>query len=118
MITLLNFVIDGFVLWAASKLFPQVVQIDGFGTLALATFLLTAIAVVVRLLCVFVEVIGAACDNVIWLIIGFVALLFSGVIAMTILSDNLEGFNIVGFWPKVLLSLVMYLLELRSPNSD
>lgn len=116
--TLLNFVIDGLILWAASKLFPQTVQIDGFGTLVLATLLLTVIAVIVGLLCVLVAAIGAACDNAIWLIIGFVALLFSGVIAMTILSNNLGGFNIIGFWPKVLLSLVMSLFELRSPNRD
>ena len=110
--TLLNFVIDGLVLWAASKLFPQVVQIDGFGTLVLVTFLLAVVAVIVAALCVLVAAIGVAFDNTLWLIIGFIALLFSSVIAMTILSNNLNGFMVVGFWPKVLLSLVMYLFGL------
>ncbi|MBQ9018642.1 phage holin family protein [Candidatus Saccharibacteria bacterium] len=116
--TLLNFVIDGLILWAASKLSPHTVQIDSFGTLVLATFLLTVIAVIVGLLCILIAEIGMACDNALWLIFGFVALLFSDVIAMAILSNSLGGFNIVGFWPKVLLSFVMFLFELSSPNRD
>ena len=66
------------------------------------------IAAIVGLLCALVAAIGVVYGNALWLIIGFVALLFSDVIAMTTLSNNLGGFNIIGFWPKVLLSLVMF----------
>ena len=116
--TLLNFIIDGFILWTASKLFPQTVQIDGFGALVLTTFLLTIVTLVVGLLCILIMIIGAAFDNAIWSIVGFVALLFSSIIAMTVLSNNLGGFNIVGFWPKLLLSLAMSLFELCGPSKD
>ena len=62
--------------------------------------------------------VGAVFENAIWTIIGLILLLFSEVIAMTILSDSLDGFMIVGFWPKVLLSICFFLFHLKAPSDD
>ena len=113
---ILNLIIDGLILWAASKIAPDVVQISGFGTLVLATILLTVVTVAVGLLCIGVAGIGVACDNVLWAIIGVVAVFFSGIIAMALLSSWLPGFAIIGFWPKVLISLCCSLFELSKPK--
>ena len=115
---MLNIVINGFILWMASRLFPETVQIDGIGTLVLATFLLAIVTVAIVLLCMFVAVIGVACDNTAWFIVGFVASLFSCIIAMTILSNKLDGFMIVGLWPKVLLSICFSLFKLNDVVKD
>ena len=114
---ILNLIIDGLILWAGTKIAPDVVQIEGTGTLILATVLLTVITTVVALVCVAIMGIGAACENVTWTIIGLVAVFFSNVIAMWLLSMWLPGFAIVGFWPKVLISICCSLLEL-SRKSD
>ena len=116
--TVLNLVISGFVLWAASRLFPATVQIDSMGTLVLTTILLWVVSLIIWLLCILVMGIGAIFENAIWVIIGFILLLFSEVIAMTILSNNLDGFMIVGFWPKVLLSICFSLFQLKAPSDD
>ena len=116
--TLLNLVIGGLVLWAASRLFPATVQIDGTGTLILATVLIWVVSFVIGLLCLLIMGIGAVLENWLWVIIGIILVLFSEVIAMTILSNHLNGFMIVGSWPKVLLSICFSLFHLKAPSSD
>ncbi len=113
---ILNLIVDGVVLFAASKIAPNVVQIDGFGTLVLATILLAIVTVGVALVCAAVAGIGAVCGNAIWAIVGIVAVFFSGIIAMALLSNWLPGFAIIGFWPKALISICFALLELSKPK--
>ena len=116
--TILNLVIGGLVLWAASRLFPATVQINGTGTLILATVLIWVVSFAVALICILIAGIGAVFENWIWIIIGIILVFFSDIIAMTILSKNLDGFMVVGFWPKVLLSICFALFHLRAPSSD
>ena len=116
--TLLNLVIGGLVLWAASRLFPATVQIDGTRTLILATVLIWVVSLDIGLLCLLIMRIGAVFENWLWVIIGIILVLFSEVIAMTILSNHLNGFMVVGFWPKVLLSICFSLFRLKAPSSD
>ena len=115
---ILNLIIDGLILWAASKIAPDVVQISGFGTLVLATILLTVVTALVGLICIAVAGIGVACDNVLWAIIGVVAVFFSSIIAMALLSSWLPGFAIIGFWPKALIAICCSLFELSKPKND
>ncbi len=116
MFVFMNLLIDGLILWAGSKLAPEVVQISGFGTLVLATILLTVVTYAVGFLCVAVAGIGMACNNVLWAIIGLVAIFFSNIIAMALLSSWLPGFAIIGFWPKALISICCSLFELSKPT--
>ena len=111
---ILNLIIDGLILWAGTKIAPEVVQIDGFGTLVLVTILLTIVTALVALGCALTAGIGAACDNIVWTIIGVVAIFFSGIIAMSLLSNWLPGFNIVGFWPKAIIAICFSIFELSS----
>lgn len=114
--TLLNIVIRGFILWVASLLFPETFQINDMRTLVLATVLLWVVSLIIELLCALAMGAGIALDNVIIVICGLTLLLFSEVITMTILSNNLDGFMIVGFWPKVLLSICYSMLFLGTPS--
>ncbi len=110
--SLLNFVLVGFILYVASCLFPETVQIDGFWTLVLATVLFEVISLFIGIICIITITIGATAKDALWIIIGIIASLFSEVITMYALSNFLDGFTIDGFWPKVLLSVCFTLLGL------
>ena len=102
---ILNFFITGLILFVANQLFPNVVQIDSLGTLILAAVLFWLIGIAVVIVCAVIMFVGLFFDNPLWVIVGFVAIFFIHVIALSILSATLSGFAVIGFWPKVLLSL-------------
>jgi uncharacterized membrane protein YvlD (DUF360 family) len=114
---ILNLLIDGLILWAGSKIAPDVVQIGGFGTLVLATVLLSVVTFLVMLACLAIAGIGALCENLAWAIIGVVAVFFSGIIAMSLLSSWLPGFAIIGFWPKAIIAICFSIFELSKPKN-
>ena len=122
LVILINLVITGAILWAAAKWFPGCVQIKDFGTLVVATLLIWLATVVIILLCPIILLAGAATDNDIVLVVAFIAIcilfLFSQVIAITILSNMLDGFTVVGFWPKILISIVDSLLCVKVSYSQ
>ncbi|MBR2587275.1 phage holin family protein [Candidatus Saccharibacteria bacterium] len=109
----LNVVINGLILGCVSDLFPEIVRIDSIEILITVAFLLTIITTIIQLLCVFIMIIVAPGNRAILLAIGIVIVLFSGIIAMSILNA-LEGFEVIGFWPKILLS---FLVSLNSTNN-
>lgn len=115
---ILNLIIDGLILFAGSKIAPAVIQIDSTGTLIWATVLLTVVTTAVGLLCLAVAGIGVAFDNVAWMIIGVVAVFFSGIIALTLLSSWLPGFAVIGFWPKALICVACSVFELSRSKKD
>ena len=112
--TILNLFIDGLILWGGSQLFPGVIQVGGTGTLILATILIWLITTLIQGVAALIAGAGIACESIVWTITGFVVALFSGIIAMAILSNVLAGFAIVGFWPKVLLAIGFSVFELSS----
>ena len=101
----MNLIIGGIILWIASKIFPRTVQIADFKTLVIAIVLLSVVTVLVAVLCYVIAIISALAGNFGTTLISIIAVLFANVIAMYIISDYLVGFNIVGFWPKVILSI-------------
>ena len=101
----MNLVISGVILWIASKLFPAIVQISDFKTLVIAIILLSVVTVIIGLLCLAAVLTGLLAGDASSIIIGMFAILFANVIAMYVISDYLSGFNIVGFWPKVVLAI-------------
>ena len=115
---ILNFFITGLILFVANQLFPNVVQIDSLGTLILAAVLFWLIGIAVVIVCAVIMIVGLFFDNPLWVIVGFVAIFFIHVIALSILSATLSGFAVIGFWPKVLLSLAYSMLALDNPPTS
>ncbi len=115
---ILNFFITGLILFVANQLFPNVVRIDSLGTLILAAILFWLIGIAVVIVCAAIMFVGLFFDNPLWVIVGFVAIFFIHVIALSILSAALGGFAVIGFWPKVLLSLAYSMLALDNPPTS
>lgn len=120
--TAINLIIHGVIIWAAWQLFPEIVQIDSMRTLIIATLLLWLISLAIGIGCLLIMGAGFVLDSAAWVIIGliivFVMVIFADVIGMYILSGNLEGFAVAGFWPKVLLSLCLSLFSTGSTKHE
>lgn len=114
----LNFFIVGLVLWAASQVFPDIVQIDGVWALVIAVILMWLIEFVIAVLSTIIIELSACADNIVGMIIGLIILLFANVIGLSILSSILDGFMVVGFWPKVLLAIAFLFLRVGSSSSS
>ena len=111
---ILNLIISGLILYGASRLFPTVVQFDSLGALVLATILIYIIASIVDLLCIAVAFVGASFGQWIWFLVVLLTIV-SPVVAVMVLSGHL-GFTVVGFWPKVLLSVCLMMCQLGTSN--
>lgn len=109
---ILNFIITGFILWIAAKFFPPYVQIDGFGTLIIATILLWIIEVVLAGLILLLLAAAAALESGLLAVICIIVLLFADIIAFSVLSAKLPGFAVNGFWTKAVLSLCCSVLTI------
>ena len=121
LIRIINIVLIGFILWLASWLFPQTVQIDSMRTLVLATILLWLITAIIRIISVILVAVGVVNGNVIGVIIAiasFVCILFASVIGLVLLSNHLDGFMVYGFLPKILLAICFSIFSLRLPSRD
>lgn len=113
---LVNFVITGAVLYVASRAFPSVVIIDGWGALILATLLLSIAEFIVAIAVLALMFISVFTQNWAGVVVGFIALFFGGIIALSLLSAWIPGFMVVGFWPKFMLAFA--LSALRVPDDD
>ena len=109
---IVNLFVDGVILWAGSQLAPGTVQINGIGALIWATILFSLNTSVIVYLCRATSNLGLIFNQYAWIFASFVVVLFSGVIALTLLSSWLPGFAIVGFWPKVLICILCSIFEL------
>lgn len=111
-----NLFVTGLCLWAAARLFPDVVQIDGLSTVVIATLLLyvvtTIVCITVMLLLFGILFAGAAgywnpiALTVITIVVVIIIAIFTEVIALGILTRYLPGFAIIGFWPKAGIAFV------------
>lgn len=119
---IINLFLHGLVLWAAWQLFPDTVQIDGFGTLVLVTILLWVISLIIGLiaalllgLSTMIGINGGLVTATVGIITCIGLLLFADIISLDFLSCHLAGFTIVGFWPKVLLAILLSVFSIKSP---
>lgn len=122
--TIINLFLHGLILWAAWQLFPDTVQIDGFGTLVLVTLLLWVISLVIGLIAILIfglsvligagDGLAALISAIVGIVLCFGLLLFADVIGLDFLSHQVQGFMVVGFWPKVLLAILFSVFSIGS----
>lgn len=115
---ILNFFIMGLILWVATNFFPTHVQIKNFGVLALAVILFWVIEIAITILCLFIMAFGAAFERAFWIILSAIILIACEFIAIYILDANLDGFTVIGFWPKAIIALTYSLLHIKAPSED
>lgn len=122
--TIINLFLHGLVLWVAWQLFPDIVQFDGMGTLVLVTVLLWVISLVIGLIVVLLFGLsvlagvdgnfGGCITAAVGIALCFGLMLFADVIGLDFLSHQIQGFMIVGFWPKVLLAILLSVFSIGS----
>ena len=115
---IVNFFIVGLILWISTHAFPEYVQIDGGSTLILATLLFFVVTALVILGIVFVVIVVLDDLPTMAFVTLIVAMLLGGPIALTILSKYLNGFNVVGFWPKVLISFACAFFTISTKHQN
>lgn len=116
--TIFNLFINCLVFWVSSLLFPKCVQISNFKTLVIAVVLIWLVTLMIDLCGMMATIVGVVVVNPLLAVFSIIFVLFSDIIAMAILSSYLEGFMIVGFWPKFLLALCCSLLHCRKQSSE
>lgn len=101
-----SFIVAGLVLYVASLLFPEVVIIGSFGKLVMATILICAIAILLLLFLVLIlSIILMLARPFLLVIFAIIAMFVSLVAGVAAASALINGFEVVGFWPQVLLAL-------------
>lgn len=115
---ILNFFIMGLILWVATKFFPTHVQIKNFGVLALAVILFWLIEVAITVFCLLIMAFGAAFERVSWIILSVIIAIACEFITICILDAKLDGFTVIGFWPKAIIALTYSLLYIKAPSKD
>lgn len=113
MVNLINLVISGGILWVASQLFPEAVQIDGTRALIIAMLLIWLISTIIRAVSILVSTIGIAIESSLLTLIGVAAIFLANIFALTIISSHLDGFSIAGTLPRILLAVYFSLFRLE-----
>ncbi|MBR5418689.1 hypothetical protein IK110_00320 [Candidatus Saccharibacteria bacterium] len=111
---ILNFFITCLILFLASLWCPQFVYVGNFLGAMLVVFLLCLIEIVVKLLGLFIAAIGERFDNCLWVIIGFLILVFAKIGGLMFLSYKLDYFWISGFWTALVLSILFSVFSIGS----
>lgn len=107
---IINFAITGGILFLSGRVFPAQVEIRGFWTLVLATFLLWLLTVLIRVVSRLLIVFAIIAGGLSLILASFTVSLFAQVIAITLLNTIIDGFMIQGFWIKVLIAFFISLL--------
>ena len=113
---ILNLLITALVLWGASKLMPNAVQVGGFWSLLLVALVLSVITFLIQLACVGLMTVGVLFNGVFWVIAGVVIAACAGYFALSLASEWIDGFCITGFWPKVAVAVASDLFSFKSPD--
>ena len=118
---IVNLLISGFIIWGASVVFPNLVFVRDFKTLASVTFLLWVLTVAISLFSIVmmlngIFIHGCGCS---WIIAGFFMMAFSKMIALHILSAYMSGFFIKDFWLECLIAILCSIFAIpETPRYD
>ena len=115
---LANLIINGTILLAATTFFPKYVQIEDSTVLLTATVFLWLLSILIEWLGILAISVGFIFLNIPLIILSILTIFLSDIIALTILSSQLEGFTIVGFVPMICISIISSLLTIKTPQSE
>lgn len=110
---IINFAITGGILFLSGRLFPTQVEIRGFWTLVLATFLLWFLTVLIRVISRLLIVLAIVVGGLLLIIVSFTVSLFAQVLAIIILNSIIDGFMIQGFWLQIFIAFLISLLCIK-----
>ena len=113
---ILNLFITGLILWVASKIAPEQVQIKDFGTLVLATILLWLTTIAIYGISLLLMSGGLIFESCSWIILGFFIMAAAKILALYAIDSWIPGLSIVGFWPKFWIAIACSLFTLSGPS--
>ena len=113
---ILNLFITGLILWVASKIAPEQVQIKDFGTLALATVLLWLVTIIIYVISLLFMAGGLIFESCSWTILGLFIMAAAKILALYAIDSWVPGLSIVGFWPKFWIAIACSLFTLSGPS--
>ena len=109
---ILNLFITGLILWVASKIAPEQVQIKDFGTLALATVSLWLVTIIIYVISLLFMAGGLIFESCSWAILGLFIMAAAKILALYAIDSWVPGLSIVGFWPKFWIAIACSLFTL------
>ena len=117
---IVNLLISGIIIWGASKIFPDIMFVQDFKTLAWVIFLLWFLTVTISLFSIAmmlngIFINGCGCS---WIIAGFFMMAFSKMIALHILSAYTPGFFIKDFWLECLVAIMCSMFAIPELPKD
>lgn len=113
---ILNLFITGLILWVASKIAPEQVQIKDFGTLALATVSLWLVTIMIYVISLLFMAGGLIFESCSWAILGLFIMAAAKILALYTIDSWVPGLSIVGFWPKFWIAIACSLFTLSGPS--
>ena len=113
---ILNLFITGLILWVASKIAPEQVQIKDFGTLALATVSLWLVTIMIYVISLLFMAGGLIFESCSWTILGLFIMAAAKILALYAIDSWVPGLSIAGFWPKFWIAIACSLFTLSGPS--
>ena len=113
---ILNLFITGLILWVASKIAPEQVQIKDFGTLALATVLLWLVTIIIYVISLLFMAGGLIFESCSWTILGLFIMAAAKILALYAIDSWVPGLSIAGFWLKFWIAIACSLFTLSGPS--
>ena len=113
---ILNLFITGLILWVASKIAPEQVQIKDFGTLALATVSLWLVTIMIYVISLLFMAGGLIFESCSWTILGLFIMAATKILALYAIDSWIPGLSIAGFWPKFWIAIACSLFTLSGPS--
>lgn len=113
---ILNLFITGLILWMASKMAPEQVQIKDFDTLALATVSLWLVTIIIYVISLLFMAGGLIFESCSWAILGLFIMAAAKILALYAIDSWVPGLSIVGFWPKFWIAIACSLFTLSGPS--
>ena len=98
-------VLYGIVLFGSAKLAPRTVQIDSTRTLIIASALIWIVSLIFAAIGMGAILAGALSLNAAILVAGTMMMAMANLLAIIILSDDMDGFAIIGYWPKMIIAV-------------
>ena len=103
-----NFFIIGLIFWISWKAFPEYVQADGVGAILVAVVIFyavgTLVAIFVGMLVLATILVFEKWGVLICVIVALTGGIFAEFLTLVVVSNVLSGFEVVGFWPKMILA--------------